>query len=76
MNLNGALLKHFPNSVYVINQIAHASYTSLDYDIALDWFQKLREVDPFRFENMDLFSNLLYIKENYGELANLAHRVF
>jgi tetratricopeptide (TPR) repeat protein len=25
---------------------------------------------------MDLFSNILYIKENYGELANLAHRVF
>lgn len=28
INLNGALIKHFPNSVYVINQIAHASYTS------------------------------------------------
>ena len=27
MNLNGALLKHFPNSVYVINQIAHALQT-------------------------------------------------
>lgn len=76
VNLNGALIKHFPNSVYIINQIAHASYTSLDYDIALDWFQKLREIDPFRYENMDLFSNILYIKENYGELANLAHRVF
>lgn len=76
VNLNGALIKHFPSSVYIINQIAHASYTSLDYDIALDWFQKLRELDPFRFENMDLFSNILYIKENYGELANLAHRVF
>lgn len=38
INLNGALIKHFPNSVYIINQIAHASYTSLDYDIALDWF--------------------------------------
>jgi anaphase-promoting complex subunit 8 len=32
--------------------------------------------DPFRYENLDLYSNILYIKENYGELANLAFNVF
>ena len=25
---------------------------------------------------MDLYSNILYIKENYGELAHLAYKVF
>jgi anaphase-promoting complex subunit 8 len=56
--------------------VAHASYTSQEYDIALDWFEKLIQIDPFRFENMDLYSNILYIKENYGDLAHLAYKVF
>lgn len=37
---------------------------------------KLLHRDPFRYENMDLFSNILYIKENFGELAYLAHKCF
>ncbi|CDW85316.1 anaphase-promoting complex subunit 8-like [Stylonychia lemnae] len=76
INLNGTLLRYFPNSVYILNQIAHASYASQEYDAALDWFSKLISVDPFRFENMDLYSNILYIKENFGELAHLAYKVF
>ena len=34
------------------------------------------DLDPFRYENMDTYSNILYIKENQGELANLALRCF
>ncbi len=34
------------------------------------------EIDPFRYENLDTFSNILYIKEKSGELANLALRCF
>jgi anaphase-promoting complex subunit 8 len=59
--------------VFIINQIAHASYSSQEYDISLDWFSKLVSIDPCRHENMDLYSNILYIKENYGELAHLAY---
>lgn len=47
-----------------------------DFDISLEWFEKLVDLDPFRFENMDTYSNILYIKENQGELANLALRCF
>lgn len=47
-----------------------------EFDISLDWFQKLQELDPYRFENMDTYSNILYIKENQGELANLALKQF
>lgn len=47
-----------------------------EFDPSLDWFQKLLEIDPYRFENMDTYSNILYIKENQGELANLALRQF
>lgn len=76
INVTGALVKSFPQNVYLINQVAHASYTSQEYDIALDWFQKLIQIDPYRYENMDLYSNILYIKENFGDLAHLAYKVF
>ncbi len=42
----------------------------------MEWFEKIVDLDPYRFENMDTFSNILYIKENQGELANLALRCF
>lgn len=47
-----------------------------EFDISLEWFQKLLSIDPFRFENMDTYSNILYIKENQGELATLALKEF
>ena len=66
-----------------MNQIAHSFYNNqctyviyVEFDPSLDWFQKLLEIDPYRFENMDTYSNILYIKENQGELANLALRQF
>ena len=48
----------------------------LDFDISLEWFEQLVKVDPYRLENMDTYSNILYIKENHGNLANLALRCF
>lgn len=35
---------------------------SPDIDQALYLFNELREQDPFRIENMDTFSNLLYVR--------------
>lgn len=76
IDISCALYKTFKGSVFIMNQIAHASYVALEYDIAIDWFQRLLRQDPFRYENLDLYSNILYIKERYGELANLAFTVF
>lgn len=36
--------------------------SSSDIDQALYLFNELREQDPFRIENMDTFSNLLYVR--------------
>lgn len=33
-----------------------------DIDQALALFNELREQDPYRIDNMDTFSNLLYVK--------------
>ena len=74
--LNCSLYETFKGSVFIMNQIAHASYVALEYDIAIDWFQRLLKQDPFRYENLDLYTNILYIKEKYGELSNLAFNVF
>lgn len=35
--------------------------------------QELREVDPYRLDNMDTYSNILYVKECKGALSFLAH---
>lgn len=33
-----------------------------DVDNAFESFSKLQKVDPYRLENMDTYSNLLYVK--------------
>lgn len=32
------------------------------------------EKDPYRLDNMDIFSNILYVKENKARLSYLAHK--
>lgn len=70
------MIEVFKNSVYLINEIAHACYLNQSFDHALKMFKKLKQIDPYWFESMDLYSNILYIKEDYGELANLAFETF
>jgi anaphase-promoting complex subunit 8 len=83
IEINYGLFCYFKNSNFIMNQIAHSFYNNqcnssfdVEFDISLEWFERLVEIDPFRFENMDTYSNILYIKENQGELANLALRCF
>lgn len=37
-------------------------FFSTDIDKALSIFNELRKQDPYRIENMDTFSNLLYVR--------------
>jgi anaphase-promoting complex subunit 8 len=76
ITVNGALKRYFPDSVYILNQIGHACYLNQSFTVALDIFKRLLSLDPYRYESMDLYSNILYIQENYGELAFLAYRTF
>ena len=43
-------------------------------DQAVTYFKQLGTVDPYRLDNLDTYSNLLYVKEQRVELAHLAHR--
>lgn len=45
-----------------------------DVDNAIETFKRIIEEDPYCLDNMDTYSNLLYVKEMKVELAYLAHR--
>lgn len=66
------MLTAFPTSVYLQNLVAHGQYMAHNYDKSVTQFQNLLKIDPYRYESLDLYSNILYIQEKYGELANLA----
>ncbi|GAB6022910.1 Anaphase-promoting complex subunit 23, variant 2 [Chamberlinius hualienensis] len=63
----------FSNCTYIMAQIAIAFHNMRDIDLAVEAFQHLRETDPYRLDNMDTYSNLLYVKEMRVELSYLAH---
>ncbi|XP_048850941.1 cell division cycle protein 23 homolog [Brienomyrus brachyistius] len=63
----------FSKSTYIISQIAVAYHNIRDIDQALLLFNELRNQDPYRIENMDTFSNLLYVRSMKAELSYLAH---
>ncbi|XP_013402626.1 cell division cycle protein 23 homolog [Lingula anatina] len=63
----------FAKNSYVLSQIAIAYHNFREVDQAVNAFTELRKADPCRLENMDVYSNLLYVKEMRAELAHLAH---
>uniref|UniRef100_A0A2R5LLS6 Cyclosome subunit 8 n=1 Tax=Ornithodoros turicata TaxID=34597 RepID=A0A2R5LLS6_9ACAR len=63
----------FESSTYLMAQIAIAYHNMRIVDRAIGGFQALQRVDPYRLDNMDIYSNLLYVKELRVELSHLAH---
>lgn len=43
-------------------------------DKAIATFENIQEQDPYRLENLDILSNILFVKDMKKELAFLAHR--
>jgi anaphase-promoting complex subunit 8 len=63
----------FPNNSYVLSQLGVAYHNLRMVDPALDIFEQVRKQDPFRISRMDIFSNVLYIKDERASLRHLAH---
>ncbi|XP_040581553.1 anaphase-promoting complex subunit 8 isoform X1 [Lepeophtheirus salmonis] len=61
-------------STYILAQVAIAFHNMREVDQAIEYFKKLSENDPCRLDNLDTYSNLLYVKEQRVELGHLAHR--
>ncbi|XP_040989326.1 anaphase-promoting complex subunit 8 [Juglans microcarpa x Juglans regia] len=70
------LLGTFGFSNYIQAQIAKARYSLREFEQVEAIFEELLRNDPYRVEDMDMYSNVLYAKECFSALSYLAHRVF
>eukprot|EP00633_Aureoumbra_lagunensis_P009738 CAMPEP_0197323248 /NCGR_PEP_ID=MMETSP0891-20130614/70402_1 /TAXON_ID=44058 ORGANISM="Aureoumbra lagunensis, Strain CCMP1510" /NCGR_SAMPLE_ID=MMETSP0891 /ASSEMBLY_ACC=CAM_ASM_000534 /LENGTH=478 /DNA_ID=CAMNT_0042815843 /DNA_START=1099 /DNA_END=2535 /DNA_ORIENTATION=- len=65
-----------PSSSFVFAQQALAHYARRDFDTAINTFEVLRQNFPYRLDQLDVYSNILYVKEQRADLSLLAHAVF
>nr|CAD2158487.1 unnamed protein product [Meloidogyne enterolobii] len=68
--------KYLGASPYILCQIATAQSELQEHDGAISSFQKIRKSDPYRIEQMHFYSDSLYIRQNFTELALLAKWFF
>lgn len=66
----------FPFSQDIQVQIAKAQYSLQEFEEVEMIFEDLIKNDPYRLEDMDIYSNVLYAKECFPALSYLAHRLF
>ncbi|WJX23654.1 anaphase-promoting complex component apc8, variant 2 [Trifolium repens] len=69
------LLGIFGYSNYIHAQIAKGHYSLREFDQVERIFEELLRTDPYRVEDLDMYSNVLYTKECFSALSCLAHRV-
>ena len=67
------LLHTFPASLYIVSQMALARYNMRDFTQAQEAFERILEEDPYRLDNMDTYSNILYVREKKTQLSFVAH---
>ena len=66
----------FDKSCYLLNILAVLFHNLSNYENSMDFFQKILLLDPYRYENIDILSNILYVKEKQNELGRLAINCF
>lgn len=74
--LSCALMHFFPESTFLKHSLAMFFHNLSNYDQALELFSQTLAKDPFGLENVDILSNILYVKEKHNELGKLAIRSF
>lgn len=65
----------FPHSVGLKALVARGLYNIRRFEPAHTLFRSIRYQDPYRIEDMDIYSNILYVKGDTPGLASLAHDV-
>ncbi|KAI0036954.1 TPR-like protein [Vararia minispora EC-137] len=65
--------EYFPHSLWVMSLRACILYHLHDFGQAEVQFQKILEIDPYRIDDIDIYSNILYVTENRLKLSKLAH---
>jgi len=70
----GALRAHFPDSSYILSQIATCYYNMRNFDASQVSFDEVRKRDPYKLASLDTYSNILYVKEQSAALSHLARQ--
>ena len=65
----------FPASSFLKTQKALLLYHGKDFDRASHIFAKVLAREPYRLDDLDAYSNILYVMESRPQLAHLAHLV-
>jgi len=63
------------DTAWVLCQVAKAQFAQVDYPASASTFRKAREKDPFRVEDMEIFSTVLWHLRRGVELAYLSHEM-
>ena len=58
--------------MYLYPLTLFAPVNPTDYDTALKMFSDMREVDPYRTDEVDTYSNILYTMKKQADLSQLA----
>jgi anaphase-promoting complex subunit 8 len=74
INMINQLLQIFPQSVFLRGEQAIAYYNHREFDVSERLFEELSRDWPQRLDNLDTYSNILYVKENRVQLCALAQR--
>nr|CAB3229174.1 cell division cycle protein 23 homolog [Phallusia mammillata] len=74
LNIYDSLKKcGFPESCHIKTQEAIAQHNRRVFDDAIVLLEEVREQDPYRLDDMDILSNMYYVKGRRADLAHLAH---
>ncbi|KAF8070499.1 hypothetical protein FPV67DRAFT_1413466 [Lyophyllum atratum] len=75
LGLCDGLLNHglFPNSLWIMSLRACVLYHLHDFGQAEMQFERILALDPYRIDDIDVFSNILYVTDNRLKLSRLAH---
>lgn len=62
----------FPNFTYLKAQNALINYNYMDYLNSESLFNEVVKSDPYRLDDLDTYSNILYVMQKHSKLAYLA----
>ncbi|KAI9455322.1 TPR-like protein [Lactarius psammicola] len=66
-------LENFSGSLWIMSLRANVLYHLHDFSAAEEQFEKILKIDPCRIDDIDVYSNILYVTENRLTLSRLAH---
>lgn len=65
-------MKTLPRNGSIIALEATVYYHNRDFDRSQSLFEELRKKDPYRMESLELYSNLLFVKDEIASLSELS----